>query len=181
MTCLKGQEDQREAFLTSLYGQLAYYNSLAVEDRLYQGDDSRARRAMLEALQLRFSLVGGLFDSILRSAAATVDWAVLLVQLTTCGVVDLSNNGELFATLQDMLATLLHSTQVLDAQSERGEDGKKYYQNLIKKLKKELAERKTSPSIQLLKQLLPVPKQSQEFVTCDAYGTSTDNKVGSLA
>ena len=176
-TCFKGQDDQREAFLSSLHGQMLNYIFIPKEERLYQGEDNKSRRQMLEALQLRFALVGGLFDAIIRSPQTTVDWAVLFVQLVTAGVIDFSNNTELFATLQDMIATLLHSTQVADAQSERGEDGKKFYQNLIKKIKKEMAERKGSGSIQPLKQLLPLPKTSQEFVTCEAYGTSTDNKV----
>ncbi len=84
---------------------------------------------------------------------------------------------ELFDTLQDMLATLLHSTLVLDGQSDRGDDGRKYYPVLIKKLKKELAERKSSPSIQCIKKLLPLPKLANEFVTCEPYGTLTDTKV----
>ena len=100
-----------------------------------------------------------------------------MVQLVTSGVIDLSNNSELFVTLQDMTATLLHSTLVSDAQSDRGEDSRKYYPILIKKLKKELAERKSSPSIQSIKQLLPPPKLINEFVTCEPYGTLTDTKV----
>lgn len=59
MTCLKGQDEQREAFLSSLHSQLTHYMFLPKEDRLYQGEDPKARLAMLEALQLRFSLVGG--------------------------------------------------------------------------------------------------------------------------
>jgi hypothetical protein len=35
-----------------------------------------------------------------------------------------------------MLATLVHSTLVSDAQSEKGEENRKHYQNLMKKLKK---------------------------------------------
>jgi len=35
-----------------------------------------------------------------------------------------------------MLATLVHSTLVTDAQSEKGEENRKHYQNLMKKLKK---------------------------------------------
>lgn len=58
MTCLKGQ-DEREAFLSSLHSQLSHFTFLSKEDRLYQGEDTKARQAMLEALQLRFSLVGG--------------------------------------------------------------------------------------------------------------------------
>ena len=177
MTCLKGQDEQREAFLSSLHSQLSQYVFLPKEDRLYQGEDVKSRLAMLESLQLRFSLVGGLFDSVLRNTTATAEWAVLLVQLVTAGVIDSSNNTELFPTLQDMVAMLLHSTMVSDAQSERGEDSRKYYQPLIKKLKKELAERKASASIHPLKQLLPLPKPPQEFVTCEPYGTLTDTKV----
>jgi hypothetical protein len=119
----------------------------------------------------------GLFDSILRNPTVAIDWAILLTQLVTSGVVDSSNNTELFATLQDMLATLLHSTLVTDGQSDRGEDSRKYHPILIKKLKKELVERKGSSSIQCIKQLLPLPKLASEFVTCEPYGTLTDTKV----
>lgn len=35
-----------------------------------------------------------------------------------------------------MLATLIHSTLVTDSQTEKGEENRKHYQNLIKKLKK---------------------------------------------
>lgn len=61
MTCLKGQDEQREAFLSSLHSQLSHFIFLPKEDRLYHGEDVKARQAMLEALQLRFSLVGGKF------------------------------------------------------------------------------------------------------------------------
>lgn len=35
-----------------------------------------------------------------------------------------------------MLATLIHSTLVTDSQTEKGEENRKHYQNLLKKLKK---------------------------------------------
>lgn len=35
-----------------------------------------------------------------------------------------------------MVATLIHSTLVSDSQTEKGEENRKHYQNLIKKLKK---------------------------------------------
>nr|CAD7579899.1 unnamed protein product [Timema californicum] len=44
---------------------------------------------------------------------------------------------ELFTTVLDMLATLIHSTLVSDSQIEK-EDSRKHYQNLMKKLKKGL-------------------------------------------
>ena len=61
MTCLKGQDEQRESFLSSLHSQLSHYIFLPKEDRtcLAQCDDSKSRHVMLETLQLRFSLVGG--------------------------------------------------------------------------------------------------------------------------
>lgn len=58
-----------------------------------------------------------------------------------------------------MLATLIHSTLVSDNSSDR--DEKKFYQNLMKKLKKEVGER-NNPSIQHVRQLLQLPK-----LTCE--------------
>jgi hypothetical protein len=49
---------------------------------------------MQDALQLRFSLVGGMFDTIQRSTAVTIDWAQLLLQLIAHGVIDLHNNRQ---------------------------------------------------------------------------------------
>lgn len=62
MTCLRGQEDQRESFLASLHQQLSQFVFLQKDDRLYQTDDCKNRLSMLEALQLRVSLVGGEFN-----------------------------------------------------------------------------------------------------------------------
>lgn len=70
----------------------------------------------LDGLQLRFSLVGGVFDAFQRSVSATTDWALLLVQLVTNGLVDLHTHSELFTTVIDMLATLVHSALVTDSQ-----------------------------------------------------------------
>jgi len=113
----------------------------------------------LDALQLRFSLVGGMFDAIQKNSTPTTDWAILLAQLVCQGVVDLSCNRELFTTVVDMLATLVHSTLVSDSQSER--DDKKLYLNLMKKLKKEIGE-KNNASIRVIRQLLPLYKQPTE-------------------
>lgn len=44
--------------------------------------------------------------------------------------------SDLFSTVIDMLATLIHSTLVSDTQNEKGEENRKHYQNLMKKLKK---------------------------------------------
>lgn len=55
-------------------------------------DDPLGREEMLDALQLRFSLVGGMFDSIQKNGTSITDWAILLAQLVCQGVIDLSTN-----------------------------------------------------------------------------------------
>lgn len=78
-----------------------------------------------------------------------------------------------------MLATLIHSTLVSDSQSERDEN-KKLYNNLIKKLRKELAD-KNSSTIKLVRQLLPHAKaactNSCEVIACEPVGSLLDTKV----
>lgn len=70
----------------------------------------------LDGLQLRFSLVGGVFEAFQRSTSVTTEWAILLVQLVTNGLVDLHTHSDLFTTVIDMLATLVHSTLAVDTQ-----------------------------------------------------------------
>lgn len=132
-------------------------------------DEPQAREEILDALQLRFSLVGGMFEAIQKNSTPTTDWAILLAQLVCQGVVDLSCNRELFTTVVDMLATLVHST-LLDSQSDR--DDKKNYLNLMKKLKKEIGE-KNNASIRVIRQLLPLYKQPTEVsrLHCDSMVT----------
>ena len=174
LTCLKGQDDQREGLLTSLHSQLSQFLNTSKEEKNIGSEDPKMREVLQDALQLRFSLVGGVFDTIQRNTSVTTDWAILLVQLVSYGVVDLNNNSELFTTVVDMLATLIHSTLVSDSQSEKDEN-KKHYQNLMKKLKKELGDR-NSQSIQYVRQLLPLPKLTMEVIACEPVGCLTDTK-----
>lgn len=78
-----------------------------------------------------------------------------------------------------MLATLIHSTLVSDSQSERDEN-KKLYNNLIKKLRKELAD-KNSSTIKIVRQMLPLSKpacaNSCEVIACEPVGSLLDTKV----
>ncbi|KAK8738153.1 hypothetical protein OTU49_004074, partial [Cherax quadricarinatus] len=89
-------------------------------------EDGRSRQLMLEALSLRFALVGGLFDVITSSYSNSIitEWALLLVNLIIFAVIDLSNNSELFNTVLDMLATLIHSTLMSDGPSESREENR---------------------------------------------------------
>lgn len=182
LSCLKGQDDQRENLLSSVHNQLSQYLVLSKEERLGIQEGCASNKevdAAQDALALRFSLVGGMFDTIQRSTALTTDWAVLFVQLVTYSVIDLTNNTKLFNTVIDMLATLIHSTLVTDSQTEKGEENRKHYQNLIKKLKKEVGE-KHSLSISQVRQLLPLGKQQCEIITCEQIGTDIKgNKISS--
>lgn len=130
----------------------------------------------LDGLQLRFSLVGGVFEAFQRSAAATTDWALLLVQLVTHSLVDLHTHSELFTTVVDMLATLVHSALASDSQDE----GRKMYQNLMKKLKKEVGERQ-SASLQHVRQLLPLPRVVSEVIAIEPTGWVTDSKGNKIS
>ncbi|KAG1673141.1 Mediator of RNA polymerase II transcription subunit 12-like protein [Nymphon striatum] len=174
LTCLKGQDEQREGLLNSLQSQLLQYFHPSRDEKTFIPDDPKGRQAMQDALQLRLSLVGGMFDTIQRSSTITTDWAVLLVQLASHGVIDTQNNSELFTTILDMLAVLVH-TNIIQSEMTGGEKGeqenKKHNLNIIiKKIKKELLD-KNSDAITMIRQLLPIPKYQCEVIACEAMGS----------
>ncbi|NWS20748.1 MD12L protein, partial [Pachyramphus minor] len=176
LTCLKGQDEQREGLLTSLQNQVTQILSNWREER-YQ-DDIKARQMMHEALQLRLNLVGGMFDTVQRSTQWTTDWALLLLQIITSGTVDLQTNNELFTTVLDMLGVLINGTLASDLSnaSQGGpEENKRAYMNLVKKLKKELGD-KRSESIDKVRQLLPLPRLTCDIVACEPTGSLIDTK-----
>ncbi|XP_073915816.1 mediator of RNA polymerase II transcription subunit 12-like protein isoform X12 [Castor canadensis] len=181
LTCLKGQDEQREGLLTSLQNQVNQILSNWREER-YQ-DDIRARQMMHEALQLRLNLVGGMFDTVQRSTQWTTDWALLLLQIITSGTVDMHTNNELFTTVLDMLGVLINGTLASDLSSASpggSEENKRAYMNLVKKLKKELGD-KRSESIDRVRQLLPLPKQTCDVITCEPMGSLIDTKGNKIA
>ncbi|XP_072935735.1 mediator of RNA polymerase II transcription subunit 12 isoform X2 [Epargyreus clarus] len=178
LTCLRHQDDQKEALLSSVHTQLQHYLTHAREHErsACSGADAWAEEAAPEALQLRFSLAGGMFDAIRRSHQLTADWALLLTQLVAHQLIDAYNNSlcrsNLFTTLIDMLATLIHSTL-----ADGGDDNnRKHYQNLMKKLKKEIGDRH-GPSVQSVRQLLPLSKNTIiEVIACEPLGCLVDQK-----
>uniref|UniRef100_A0A8B9Q740 Mediator complex subunit 12L n=1 Tax=Apteryx owenii TaxID=8824 RepID=A0A8B9Q740_APTOW len=181
LTCLKGQDEQREGLLTSLQNQVNQILSNWREER-YQ-DDVKARQMMHESLQLRLNLVGGMFDTVQRSTQWTTDWALLLLQIITSGTVDMQTNNELFTTVLDMLGVLINGTLASDLSnaSQGGpEENKRAYMNLVKKLKKELGD-KRSESIDKVRQLLPLPKQTCDIITCEPMGSLIDTKGNKIA
>jgi mediator of RNA polymerase II transcription subunit 12 len=173
------REEQKECLLQSLHTQLSTYLCFTKDEKIYNYEDPMARKLMQDSLQLRFSLVGGMFDSIWRSQNSTIEkWSILFAQLISRGVVDLTNNSDLFTTVLDMLATLIHSTLVNDrTETDRNEESRKHtaYHTLVKKLKKEVGEN-NSVSIRYLRQLLPFPKITLEAIVAEPFGTVSDGK-----
>lgn len=174
LMCLRGQDEQRSELLKSLYGQL---DTVMCEKPT---DDVKTRLAIHEGLQLRLSLVGGMFDMILKSTTTMHDWGILLVNLISRGVVDGQLNYELFTTILDMLSALIHSTQCSDPDESR-----KQYQNLLKKLRKELPHDKPVISnffaISAIRQLVPCSKYLKTIVTCEPMGSLIDTKGNKIA
>lgn len=93
LTCLRGQDDQKEGLLQSLHSQLSQFLQNKDLENVGGIDDPTGRIEMLNALQLRFNLVGGMFDSIQKNSTSTTDWALLLAQLMSQGIIDLNNNS----------------------------------------------------------------------------------------
>uniref|UniRef100_A0A671R9F8 Mediator of RNA polymerase II transcription subunit 12-like n=1 Tax=Sinocyclocheilus anshuiensis TaxID=1608454 RepID=A0A671R9F8_9TELE len=181
LTCLKGQDEQREGLLTSLYSQVQQIVTNWREDQ-YQ-DDCKAKQMMHEALKLRLNLVGGMFDTVQRSTQQTTEWAVLLLDIISSGTVDMQSNNELFTTVLDMLSVLINGTLAADMSSiSQGsmEENKRAYMNLVKKLRKELGERQ-SESLEKVRQLLPLPKQTRDVITCEPQGSLIDTKGNKIA
>ncbi len=73
-----------------------------------------------------------------------------------------------------MLSALIHSTLV-STDSEKNDDNRRSYLNLMKKLKKELGD-KHSIAIEQLRKLLPLPKKQAEVIICDQHGSLVDTK-----
>ena len=172
------REQEKEHLLQSLYNQLSMFLCFTNEEKSYNYEDPTARKTMLDALKLRFSLIGGLFESIINAQNSIGDWSTLLVQLIVRGVVDLTNNAELFCMVIDMLSLLIHSTLLRDKESgsgDRDEDNRGKYHGLVKKLKKEIGD-KHNESIRHLRQLLPLPKCFEEVMVTEQYGLIPDAK-----
>uniref|UniRef100_A0A914UQ26 Mediator complex subunit Med12 domain-containing protein n=1 Tax=Plectus sambesii TaxID=2011161 RepID=A0A914UQ26_9BILA len=78
LTCLRGQDEQRESLVNSLLKQLQDLAQRAKDDPTlpYQRDFGPERDGLL----LRLSLVGGMFETVCKSSNCDM-WALLLLQL----------------------------------------------------------------------------------------------------
>ncbi|RXG58705.1 Mediator of RNA polymerase II transcription subunit 12 [Armadillidium vulgare] len=178
LMCLEGQEEQLQGLLDSLKDQLNQAVNLYKEDKTRAIEDSQCRQQILEALKLRFALVGSLFDTIISSGSSSLicEWAQLLVNLILHGVIDLTNNSDLFTTSLDMLTALIHSTLVVEVNSESREENRKNYSMVVKKVKKVRVLDHKNVSLRLVRQLTPFPKVQTEIIALEPWGTITDTK-----
>ncbi|XP_078488259.1 mediator of RNA polymerase II transcription subunit 12-like protein isoform X1 [Ciona intestinalis] len=177
LTCLKGQDEQRDSLLESLQSQIVMLHSEWQDARSHRGsckDVNNSQNCVHDALQLRLSLVGGMFDTVMSNSQWTSDVVVLLMQLIISGMVDVQTNSELFDVVYDMIAVLLHHTLGGDC-ANKGEGSKREYINIVKKMKKEMGDKQTE-SIRRLRQLLPITRPEVYVVCCEPSGAHMDIK-----
>ncbi|VDK42731.1 unnamed protein product [Anisakis simplex] len=104
LTCLKGEDQQRDCLVGSLLKQL--------QDLVAKTKDNatlpylRKFATEREGLLLRLSLIGGMFDSVCQQNSCDA-WALLLFQLMLFGIVSRERDRFLFESCFDMLSTLL--------------------------------------------------------------------------
>lgn len=122
---------------------------------------------MLETLPVRLSLVGSMFDFILKNSGDFINWAWLFTQLLFTGVVDPDNDQLVFTMILDMLYILIHHIITL----EPNLDNNKHYQTLIKKISKEtkdFSDVANTKAINHIRRLMPLSKTaSVETFTID--------------
>ncbi|VEL19528.1 unnamed protein product, partial [Protopolystoma xenopodis] len=117
-----------------------------LEDRV--PDNLRTRQVLQECLSLRLALVGQRFRLLQQDAEMASRWALLLSQLIVHGVSEPHSNGPLFFTILDMLHTLVHTVV-----ARYGLEGK-IYQNMMKKMRREVTDRPFSAGTEHLRPLL---------------------------
>lgn len=175
LLCLNSKEDCKDSVLNSIYIQI----SQCINEKL--SDDIRMKHSVQEGLQLRFSLVGAMFNIIQSSSSSTNDWSIMLLQLISFSIVDPHINYENFTTVLDMLTSLMHSTQISSSSPEQREESKKQNQNLIKKMKKELNIERVGLGVCMAKQLLPLVKLQADVIACEPMGSLVDTKGNKIA
>lgn len=184
LTCLNGEEQQRDGLVGSMLKQLQELALKAKDNPLlpYLRIFSLEREGVL----LRISLVGGMFDSVCHTSICDT-WALTLFQLMLYGVISKERDGYLFDSCYDMLSTLLvwSITDPMNAAAMNTQDpDTKFrfptYSLIVKKLRKELNERALIPELRSLIQFLPIPKPQFELITCEPYGTlpTSPQKLG---
>jgi hypothetical protein len=156
IACLRSKDEQRP-LLNSLFNGLSDFVN-GKDDKLLL-DDPSLRQLMLATLHTRLSLVGSMFDFILKNAGDFINWAWLFVQLLVAGVVEPEGEPLAFTMILDMLCTLVHHIVTL----EPNLDANKHYQAIAKKVSKEtkdLGDVPNTKAINCIRRLMPLGKAS---------------------
>ncbi|TPP59103.1 putative thyroid hormone receptor-associated protein [Fasciola gigantica] len=145
--------------MEALNEQIEYFVPSARETEDRVPDNLRTRQVVQECLRLRLTLVGQRFQD-LRDNEVCTRLALLLTQLISHGVTEPESNSALFFMVLDMLQTLVHTVA-----ARSGLEGK-FYQTLVKRLRRELSERPTTSGIEQIRPLLiPMKAAYTVFVT----------------
>ncbi|KAI6217430.1 Med12 domain-containing protein [Aphelenchoides besseyi] len=137
-----------------------------------------------EGLLLRLSLIGGMFDSLMKlNAEPLANWALTLFQLLFYGVISPDRDREYFDACYDMLSMIMHRT-LIPAQIQQNSDARESkpnrftaYNAIVKKIKKELGDRPIPSDLHCLAQLLPIPKSLAEQTAWDSFTTQSPQKA----
>ncbi|OAF71712.1 Activator 1 subunit 4 [Intoshia linei] len=170
LTCLHGQDHQREGLLDSLRMQISKLIA-SIKEKEERGvpDDGRLKLYLQDALHLRLSLVGSMFDTIQRTQSS--EWCLLLTQLIYYQIVNPHVNRQLYNTVLDMTMCLINGAIVTSDVSERPDD-KRLFLNIVKKIRKEVCD--TKERFKELSQLLPIPKH-QNVLLISKYVSDNSN------
>ncbi|KAK0408839.1 hypothetical protein QR680_004194 [Steinernema hermaphroditum] len=176
---LEGEDQLRDAFSASLLKQISEIVNRARDSSGLPF--SKQFRNEYEALIVRLSLCGGMFESLLSSADA---WALEIFKLLFYDVVSQSRHPIVYEMCYDMLSTLIFYTIVEGHQNAEGEGSPQEeqskhlqsgalpskYRSLMKKLRKEIGDRNLGGMEQLFK-LLPIANPMFDIPVVDPYGT----------
>ena len=134
----------------------------------------------MDTLHIRLSLVGSMFDFILRNTVDISNWAWLFVQLIYSGLVDPDNDQLLFTIIIDMLTVLIHHI----ISTEPNIESNKHYQSIIKKISKETKDFSDMPNtkaINFIRKLLPLNRSSNlEIMTAESSCTTASKTLANL-
>ncbi|RNA31998.1 mediator of RNA polymerase II transcription subunit 12 [Brachionus plicatilis] len=143
-------------------------------------EDPRIKQIMMDTLHIRLSLVGSMFDFILRNTNDFANWAWLFVQLIYSGVVDPDNDQLLFTIIIDMLTVLIHHI----ISTEPNIESNRHYQTIIKKISKETKDFSDLPNtkaINFIRKLLPLNRSSNlEIMTVESNCTTVSKTLANL-
>lgn len=87
---------KERALLNSLFNGLGEFVNYYGKEEKNMSEDPRIKQIMMETLHIRLSLVGSMFDFILKNHSDFINWAWLFVQLIYSGVIDPDNDQLLF-------------------------------------------------------------------------------------